>query len=145
MEVMPKKGGTTMVKNEKDELIPTRTIPIALEDQEKTTFTCPYDTFAYRRMPFRLCNAPANSQRCMMAIFHDMIEESMEVFMDDFSAFELLKEKLTTTHVMVSPNWGLPFELMYDASNITVRAVLGQRLDKKFQPIYYASKTLTDA
>ena len=62
-------------------------IPIAPEDQEKTTFTCPYGTFAYRRMPFGLCNAPATFQRCMMAIFHDMIEESVEVFMDDFFVF----------------------------------------------------------
>ncbi|GJS85923.1 reverse transcriptase domain-containing protein [Tanacetum coccineum] len=63
-------------------------IPIALEDQEKTTFTCPYRTFAYRRMPFGLCNAPATFQRCMMAIFHDMVEDFMEVFMDDFSVFD---------------------------------------------------------
>ncbi|GJQ91280.1 retrovirus-related pol polyprotein from transposon TNT 1-94 [Tanacetum coccineum] len=62
-------------------------IPIDPKDQEKTTFTCPYGTFAYRRMPFGLCNAPGTFQRCMMAIFHDMIEETMEVFMDDFSVF----------------------------------------------------------
>ncbi|GJS26755.1 reverse transcriptase domain-containing protein [Tanacetum coccineum] len=62
-------------------------IPIDPQDQEKTTFTCPYGTFAYRRMPFGLCNAPGTFQRCMMAIFHDMIEETMEVFMDDFSVF----------------------------------------------------------
>ncbi|GJW63432.1 reverse transcriptase domain-containing protein [Tanacetum coccineum] len=46
-------------------------IPIDPKDQEKTTFTCPYGTFAYRRMPFGLCNAPGTFQRCMMAIFHD--------------------------------------------------------------------------
>ncbi|GJY03911.1 DNA-directed DNA polymerase [Tanacetum coccineum] len=62
-------------------------IPITLEDQEKTTFTCLYGTFAYRRRPFGLCNAPATFQRCMMAIFHDMVEDFMEVFMDDFSVF----------------------------------------------------------
>ncbi|GJY25809.1 reverse transcriptase domain-containing protein [Tanacetum coccineum] len=62
-------------------------IPIDPKDQEKTTFTCPYGMFAYRRMPFRLCNAPGTFQRCMMAIFHDMIEKTMEVFMDDFSVF----------------------------------------------------------
>ncbi|GJS41171.1 reverse transcriptase domain-containing protein [Tanacetum coccineum] len=49
-------------------------IPIDPKDQEKTTFTCPYGTFAYRRMPFGLCNAPGTFQRCMMAIFHDMID-----------------------------------------------------------------------
>jgi hypothetical protein len=62
-------------------------IAIAPEDQEKTTFTCPYGTFAYRRMPFGLCNAPATFQRCMMAIFDDMVERIIEVFMDDFSVF----------------------------------------------------------
>ncbi|GKB86573.1 reverse transcriptase domain-containing protein [Tanacetum coccineum] len=58
-------------------------IPIDPLDQEKTTFTCPYGTFAYRRMPFGLCNAPGTFQRCMVAIFHDMIEKTM----DDFSVF----------------------------------------------------------
>ncbi|GKE93369.1 reverse transcriptase domain-containing protein, partial [Tanacetum coccineum] len=53
-------------------------IPIDPQDQEKTTFTCLYGTFAYRRMPFGLCNAPGTFQRCMMAIFHDMIEKTME-------------------------------------------------------------------
>nr|GEW78122.1 reverse transcriptase domain-containing protein [Tanacetum cinerariifolium] len=62
-------------------------IPIDPQDQENTTFTCPYGTFAYRRMPFGLSNAPGTFQRCMMAIFHDMIEKTMEVFMDDFSVF----------------------------------------------------------
>nr|GEV93682.1 reverse transcriptase domain-containing protein [Tanacetum cinerariifolium] len=62
-------------------------IPIDPKDQEKTTFTCPYGTFAYRRMLFRLCNAPGTFQRCMMSIFHDMIQKTMEVFMDDFSVF----------------------------------------------------------
>ncbi|GJQ96750.1 reverse transcriptase domain-containing protein [Tanacetum coccineum] len=135
---VPKKGGFTVVENDKNELIPTRLvtgwrvcidyrklneatrkdhfplpfmdqmlerlagneyycfldgfsgyfqIPIDPHDQEKTTFTYPYGMFAYRRMPFGLCNAPGTFQRCMMAIFHDMIEKMMEVFMDDFSVF----------------------------------------------------------
>ncbi|GJW12212.1 hypothetical protein Tco_1578039 [Tanacetum coccineum] len=138
VQVVSKKRGMTMVKNEKNKLIPQRTvtiwhvcidyikvndetrkdhfplpfidqmlerlaqheyycfldgfsgyfqIPITLEDQEKTTFTCPYGTFAYKRMSFGLCNAPAIFQGCMMAIFHELIEESIEVFMDDFSVF----------------------------------------------------------
>nr|GEW90053.1 reverse transcriptase domain-containing protein [Tanacetum cinerariifolium] len=62
-------------------------ILIAPEDQENTTFTCPYETFAYQRMSFGLCNTPATFQRCMMEIFHDMVEDFMEVFMDDFSVF----------------------------------------------------------
>nr|GFC19058.1 reverse transcriptase domain-containing protein [Tanacetum cinerariifolium] len=108
---VPKKDGFTVVENEENELIPTRLvtgwrrlagnefycfldgfsryfqIPIDPRDQEKTTFTCPYGTFAYRRMPFGLCNAPGTCQRCMLAIFHDMVEKTMEVFMDDFSVF----------------------------------------------------------
>nr|GEW39709.1 reverse transcriptase domain-containing protein [Tanacetum cinerariifolium] len=62
-------------------------IPIDPKDQEKTTFTCSYGTFVYKCMPFGLCNAPGTFQRCMMAIFHDMIEQTMKVFMDDFSVF----------------------------------------------------------
>ena len=135
VQVVPKKGGTTIVINEKNELLPTKTvtgwricidyrrlnkvtrkdhlplpfidqtldrlvgneyfcfldgysgynqITIVPEDQEKTTFTYPYDTFSFRRMPFGLCNAPGTFQRCMMAIFLDMVEKSIEVFMDDF-------------------------------------------------------------
>ena len=138
VHVVPKKGGFIVIRNEKNELIPTRTviewrlcidyrklntttrkdhhplpfidqmldklerhshycfldgyssynqIEIALEDKEKSTFTCPYGTFAFRRMPFRLCNAPATFQRCMMSIFSDLVEEVMEIFMDDFSVY----------------------------------------------------------
>ncbi|GJR19587.1 reverse transcriptase domain-containing protein [Tanacetum coccineum] len=235
-------------------------IPIAPEDQEKMTFTCPYRTFAYRRMSFELCNALATFQGCMTAIFYDMVEDFMDVFMDDFSvfgkvfdqclnnldkmlgrceetnlvlnwekchfmvkegivlghiisvkgikvdkakidviaklpyptnvkgvrsflghagfyrrfikdffmiskpmtqllmkdakfdfskdckkAFNKLKENLTTTPIIISPDWSMPFELMCDASDFAVGAVLGQRIEGKFKPIYYASKTLNDA
>ncbi|GJU39348.1 reverse transcriptase domain-containing protein [Tanacetum coccineum] len=142
---VPKKGGITVVKNDDNDLIPTRLvtgwrvcidyrklneatrkdhfplpfmdqmlkrlagnqyycflngflgyfqIPIDPKDQDKTTFTCSYETFAYRRMPFGLCNAPGTFQRCMMAIFHDMIEKTMEVFMDDITD---LREILSST------------------------------------------------
>ncbi|KAK1631934.1 hypothetical protein QYE76_006249 [Lolium multiflorum] len=62
-------------------------IAVKTKDQEKTTFTCPYGTYAYRRMPFGLCNAPATFQRCMSAIFHGFCENIVEVFMDDFSVY----------------------------------------------------------
>ena len=138
VHVVPKKGGFIVIRNEKNELIPTRTvtgwrvcidyrklntatrkdhfplpfidqmldrltghphfcfldgysgynqIAIAPEDQEKTTFTCPYGTFAFRRMPFGLCNAPATFQRCMMSMFSDLVEKVMEIFMDDFTVY----------------------------------------------------------
>ncbi|KAL4325949.1 hypothetical protein GQ457_11G033230 [Hibiscus cannabinus] len=235
-------------------------IAIAPEDQSKTTFTCPYGTFAFRRMPFGLCNAPATFQRCMTAIFSDLNEDCLEIFMDDFStfgedfdnclsnlekvlkrcketnlvlnwekchfmvdegivlghkisskgmevdkakievirklpppttvkgirsflghagfyrrfiedfskitkplcslleqgrpfefnedctkAFNLLKQKLVTAPIVEPPDWKLPFELMCDASDYAVGAVLGQRKGKIFHPTYYASKTLNDA
>ena len=62
-------------------------IVIAPEDQEKTTFTCPFGTFAFRRMPFGLCNAPGTFQRCMMSIFSELITDCIEVFMDDFTVY----------------------------------------------------------
>ena len=62
-------------------------IEIALEDQEKTTFTCPFGTFAFSKMPFELCNAPGTFQLCMMEIFSDMIEIILEIFIDDFLVF----------------------------------------------------------
>jgi hypothetical protein len=62
-------------------------IPIHPDDQSKSIFTCPYGTFAHRRMSFGLCNAPASFQRCMMVIFSNLIEKVIEVFMDDFSIY----------------------------------------------------------
>uniref|UniRef100_A0A1S4CT84 RNA-directed DNA polymerase n=1 Tax=Nicotiana tabacum TaxID=4097 RepID=A0A1S4CT84_TOBAC len=96
-------------------------IAICLEDQKKTTFTCPYGTFAFKQMPFGLCNAPATFQRCMIAIFTDMVETFVEVLMDDFSVIGS----------------------SYD--DCLKKILLGQRKDKMFYSFYYASKTLNDA
>ncbi|CAM8947580.1 unnamed protein product [Rhodiola kirilowii] len=251
IHVVPKKGGLTVVQNDKGELVPTRTvngwrmcidyrklnkatkkdhfpipfidqmlerlaghkyfcfldgysgfhqIPILPDDQRKTTFICPYGTFAFRRMPFGLCNAPGTFQRCMMSIFSDYIENCMEVFMDDFSihgtsfddcltnlshvlasrgvevdkakvqvieqlpppkdqkgvrsflghagcleAFEKLKKALVSAPIVQPPKWDLPFELMCDASDFAIGAVLGQRVDKRLHVVYYVSKVLDNA
>ncbi|KAI3783325.1 hypothetical protein L1987_42403 [Smallanthus sonchifolius] len=68
------------------------------------------------------------------------------VFSDEcLRAFELLKGKLVNAPIMVAPDWSLPFELMCDASDFAVGVVLGQRKNKHFHPIYYASRTLNDA
>nr|GEY89790.1 retrovirus-related Pol polyprotein [Tanacetum cinerariifolium] len=147
-------------------------IPIDPKDKEKTTFTCPYGTFAYKRMSFGLCNAPGTFQRCMMAIFHDMIEQTMEVFMDDFSIFgnsfstcltnleKMLKRcedtKLAlnweTRHFMVKEGIVLGHKISKKGieeklteAPIAVGVVLGQRVEKHFRPIHYASKTMNQA
>nr|GEY26745.1 reverse transcriptase domain-containing protein [Tanacetum cinerariifolium] len=169
-------------------------IPINPPNQEKTTFTYPYGTFAYRRMTFGLCNAPGTFQRCMMEKCHFMVKEGFVLghkisknrlkvnrvkvdviaklphpttvkgvrsflghagfyrrFIQDFStiarpmnhlleketpfvfskdcidAFETLKKKLTEAPILVVPDWNLPFELMCDASDFAIGAVLRQR------------------
>ena len=68
-------------------IISEKGIEIDVEDQEKTTFTCPFGTYAYRRMSFGLCNAPGTFQRCMLSIFSDMVERIMKVFMDDITVY----------------------------------------------------------
>nr|GEX91691.1 reverse transcriptase domain-containing protein [Tanacetum cinerariifolium] len=83
-------------------------------------------------MPFGLCNAPGTFQKCMMAIFHDMIKKTMEVFMDDFSDFgNSFQSCLSHLEKMLK-------------SDFAIGAVLGQRQDKHFRPILYASKTMTE-
>ncbi|GKC06352.1 reverse transcriptase domain-containing protein [Tanacetum coccineum] len=109
-------------------------IPIDPKDQEKTTFTCPYGTFAYRRMPFGLCNAPGTFQRCMMAIFHDMIEKTMEVFMDDFSVFgNSFSTCLTNLDKMLKRCEDTNLALNWEKSHFMVKEgiVLGHKISKK--------------
>nr|GEU44641.1 reverse transcriptase domain-containing protein [Tanacetum cinerariifolium] len=213
-------------------------IPIDPKDQEKATFTCPYGTFAYNRMPFGLCNAPRTFQRCYSEILflrasnlekmlkrcedtklalnwekiHFMVKEGIVLghkiskkgievdkakikvisklphpttvkairsflehagfyrrFIKDFSkisrpmthlleknspfifsneciqAFRTLKEKLTEASILIALNWDQPFKLMCDASDYVVGDVLGQRVEKHFRPIHYASKTMNQA
>ena len=62
-------------------------IQIASEGQHNTTFTYPWGTFSYRVLPFSLCNAPSTFQRAVIGIFSDMVNDSMEIFMDDFTPY----------------------------------------------------------
>ena len=106
-------------------------IAIALEDQEKSTFTCPYGTFAFRRMPFGLCNASATFQRCMMSIFYDLVEEVMEIFMDDFSIYgsifeDCLKNLETVLQRCQDNNLALNWEKFHFM--VTKGIVLGHKI-----------------
>ncbi|GKE13823.1 putative nucleotidyltransferase, ribonuclease H [Tanacetum coccineum] len=260
IQVIPKKGGMTVVKNEMDELIPQQTVTrlrvcidynklnnatwkdhfplpfidqmlgrlagheyycfldgfsgyfqilIAPEDQEKTTFTCPYGTFAYNRMPFGLLfmddfsvfgnsfnhclkNLEKKLKRCEETNLvlnwekcHSMVKEGIVLghkvsgsgievdkakieaisklpypknvkairsflgqpvsIEECIQSFNTLKRELTQAPIMIKPDWSLPFEIMRDASDYAVGAVLGQRIDKHFKPIHYASKTMNEA
>nr|GEY79106.1 reverse transcriptase domain-containing protein [Tanacetum cinerariifolium] len=77
---------------------------------------------------------------------HLLEKNALFVFFDDcIQAFRTLKEKLTQASILIAPDWDKPFELMCDASDFDVKAVLGQRIEKHFRPIYYASKTMIEA
>ncbi|KAH9717199.1 hypothetical protein KPL71_021736 [Citrus sinensis] len=131
----------------------------ALEDQEKTRFTCPFETFAFRRMPFGLCNAPATFQKCMLSIFSDMVENYLEVFMDDLTVFghivsskgiEVDKAKVEVISKLPSPKTirevrSFLGHVGFYRSDYAVDAVLGQRKEGKPSVIYYASRTLNSA
>ncbi|GKC67541.1 reverse transcriptase domain-containing protein [Tanacetum coccineum] len=79
-------------------------------------------------------------------ITHLLEKETLFIFSKEcIEAFNILKKKLTEDPILVAPDWDLPFEIMCDASDYAVGAVLGQRKTKNFQPIHYASKTMTDA
>nr|GEX13114.1 reverse transcriptase domain-containing protein [Tanacetum cinerariifolium] len=109
-------------------------IPINLKDQEKTTFTCPYGTFAYRRMPFGQCNAPGTFQMCMIPIFHKMIEKNMEVFMDDFSVFgNSFQSCLSYLEKMLKRCEDTNLYLNWEQSHFMVKEgiVLGHKISKE--------------
>nr|GFC75185.1 reverse transcriptase domain-containing protein [Tanacetum cinerariifolium] len=77
---------------------------------------------------------------------HLLEKNSPFVFSNEcIQAFRTLKDKLTEASILIAPNWDQPFELMYDASDYAVGAVLGQRIEKHFRPIHYASKTMNQA
>nr|GFA65025.1 DNA-directed DNA polymerase [Tanacetum cinerariifolium] len=114
-------------------------ISIDPKDQEKTTFTYPYGTFAYRRMSFGLCNAPGTFQRFLE-------KDTLFIFSQEcVGAFQTLKRKLTEAPILIDPDWDMPFELMCNASDFAIGAVLRQHQDKHFRPIHYASKTMIEA
>ncbi|RVW23638.1 Transposon Tf2-8 polyprotein [Vitis vinifera] len=130
--------------------------------EEKTTFTCPFGTYAYRIMPFGLCNAPATFQRCMISIFSDMVERIMEVFMDDITIYGgTFEECLVNLEAVLKRciekdlvlNWrnailckgGTYCQIVVPNNCKGVRQFLGQREDGKPYVIYYASKTLNEA
>nr|GEX49224.1 hypothetical protein [Tanacetum cinerariifolium] len=114
-----------------------------IEQEGKTTFTCPHGTFAYHRMPFGLCNAPGMFQRCMMAIFHDMIEKTMK----EKSHF-MVKEGIVIGHKISKQGIEVDkakVDVITKIPQPTTVKVLGQCQDKHFRPIHYASKTMTEA
>ncbi|XP_070002149.1 uncharacterized protein [Nicotiana sylvestris] len=114
-------------------------ISIAPEDREKTSFTCPYGIYDFWRMPFGLCNAPATFQRCMMAIFTDMVDDIMEE-----KCHFMVQEGIFLGHRVSSK------EIEVDRAKVDVIAKLPpptsvKRKDKLMHPIYYASRTLSGA
>ncbi|GJW70136.1 reverse transcriptase domain-containing protein [Tanacetum coccineum] len=77
---------------------------------------------------------------------HLLEKNTMFIFFDDcIQAFQILKKKLTEAPILIAPDWDLPFELMCDASDFAIGAVLGQRHEKHFRPIHYDSKTMNEA
>ena len=109
-------------------------IEIAVEDQEKTTFTCPFGTYAYRRMPFGLCNAPATFPRCMLSIFSNLVERIMKVYMDDITVYggsfeEYLINLETVPHRCIEKNLVLNWEKCHFMVNQGI--VLGHIISNK--------------
>nr|GEU52109.1 reverse transcriptase domain-containing protein [Tanacetum cinerariifolium] len=138
-----RKRGMIVITNDENELVLTRLVTgwRVCIDYQKLNEATQKDHFPLPFMDQMLERLTGTFQRCMMAIFHDMIDQTMEVFMDDFLVFE----KLTEAPILIAPNWDQPFELMCDASDFAVGAVLWQRIEKHFRPIHYASKMINEA
>nr|GFA87250.1 reverse transcriptase domain-containing protein [Tanacetum cinerariifolium] len=201
---VPKKGGFTVVKNEDNELIPTRLvtgwrvcidyrklseatrkdhfslpfmdqmlerlagnqyycfldgfsgyfqIPIDPKDQEKTTFTCPYETFAYRRMPFGLCNAPGTFQRILFKLVSHLARmlkrcEDTNLCLNWEKSHFMVKKGIVLGHKISKQGIEVDkakVDVITKLPHPTIVKVLGQRQDKHFRPIPYAIKTMTEA
>ncbi|CAN6726820.1 unnamed protein product [Malus baccata var. baccata] len=123
-QVVPKKTGITVVKNDNNKLVPTRMTTgwRMCVDYRKPNNSTRNDHFS---LPF--------------------IDQMLERLADCHDAFNKLKDLLTSAPIITAPDWTIPFELMCDASNYTVGVVLGQRRKKLPHVIYYASRTLNDA
>ena len=109
-------------------------IEIASEDQDKTTFTYPFGTYSYKRIPFGLCNAPATFQRCMLSIFSDLVERIMEIYMDDITVYggsfeECLINLETILHRCIEKNLVLNWEKFHFMVNQGI--ALGHIISKK--------------
>nr|GEW52024.1 DNA-directed DNA polymerase [Tanacetum cinerariifolium] len=147
---VPKKGGMNVVANENNELIPTRLVTgwRVCIDYRKLNDATRKDHFPLPFMDQMLERLAGNELYCFLdrPMTHLLEKETPFVFSKEcVDAFNTWKKKLTEAPILVVPDWNLPFELMCDASDFAIGAVLGQRKTKHFQPIHYASKTVTEA
>ncbi|XP_063941295.1 uncharacterized protein LOC135149498 [Daucus carota subsp. sativus] len=153
VHVVPKKSGITLVTNENNEQVPTRVQSGIEVDKAKV------DLIANLPPPksvkeIRSFLGHAGFYRRFIQDFSKKARPLTNLLAKDVKfeftrecvhAFEDLKRELTSAPIMKSPDWSQPFELMCDASDYAIGAVLGQRIDKRPHVIYYASKTLNDA
>ncbi|GJU39830.1 reverse transcriptase domain-containing protein [Tanacetum coccineum] len=117
------------------------------KDQEYTNIHMPYGNFAYRHCLFWAMQCSWPHSKMYDGSLPISIEKTYSNFFSEecIDSFNTLKRKLTEAPILIAPDWDLPFELMCDASDFAIGAVLGQRKNKHFQPIHYASKTMNEA
>nr|GFB72669.1 DNA-directed DNA polymerase [Tanacetum cinerariifolium] len=150
---VPKKGGMTIVANENNKLVPTRLVTgwRVCIDYRKLNDATRKDHFPLPFMDQMLERLARNEFYCFLVGFSGPMtllleKETPFVFSKEcIDAFNTLKKKLTEAPILVVLDWNLPFELMCDASDFAIGAVLGQRKMKHFQLIHYARKTMTEA